>query len=540
MAAIHTYVPDCFILQVPKLSLNKGCNNKSIQRAERMNISNRITIALLITLQLFLIQNSEAQDTLLAGTGKVDVTDYDAGPVNDPLYVKALVLKNQETTAVLLSVDAVSIGEIGRIGNDFLPGLRKQLKDELGISGQHVLINASHCHGVIQRKGLEEKTTTAIRRAIERLEPVKVGMGTGKQDKIQENRRLILKSGKVIDVRHAYSLPSDDEVESVGPIDPQIGILRLDRLDGSTLAIVYNFACHPIQSVPNGSNTADLVGYASKAIEGSFGENTMAIFIQGCGGDINPVNYKDVHHPRHAETLGNKLGLSTIHASRKIKCRQTSELQVLNETIKLPRGDRVKRIRELETEKERLVNSFRGTSLNLKNFLNLLVKYNISPDFPSANAHRYLQEKLLGDDNLQSLDKENLRNIKAYLRNIQTMEQLTRVKTNLALLKKHQAEMIESGSRTIDVEIAALRIGDFRLITFPGELTVQIGLNLKKKSPYKPSFVAGYTNGYIYYAPTAEQMTNLGGAQEDSDCLLAPTWQQQFELKAIEMLKKLE
>ena len=36
------------------------------------------------------------------------------------------------------------------------------------------------------------------------------------------------------------------------------------------------------------------------------------------------------------------------------------------------------------------------------------------------------------------------------------------------------------------------------------------------------TFVAGYTNGYIYYTPSARQMENAGGAQEDSDCLLAP------------------
>ena len=77
------------------------------------------------------------------------------------------------------------------------------------------------------------------------------------------------------------------------------------------------------------------------------------------------------------------------------------------------------------------------------------------------------------------------------------------------------------------------------LLTFPGELSVQIGLNIKKKSPHEPTFVAGYTNGYIYYAPTAEQLRNVGGAQEDSDCLLAPEWQKLYEDKAVEMLREL-
>jgi hypothetical protein len=146
---------------------------------------------------------------------------------------------------------------------------------------------------------------------------------------------------------------------------------------------------------------------------------------------------------------------------------------------------------------------------------------------------------MIGRDDLAKLDAENRKNMKAYLENIYVMEELTRNQTNLALLKKHQAQNIAAGKRTVDVELVGVRIGDFVLITFPGELTVQIGLNIKKVSPHKFTFVAGYTNGYIYYSPTAEQLRNVGGAQEDSDCILAPEWQAIFEQKAAEMLKKL-
>jgi hypothetical protein len=84
-----------------------------------------------------------------------------------------------------------------------------------------------------------------------------------------------------------------------------------------------------------------------------------------------------------------------------------------------------------------------------------------------------------------------------------------------------------------------LRIGHFVLITFPGELTVEIGLKIKKTSPHRYTFVAGYTNGYIYYTPTARQLRNVGGAQEDSDCLLAPAWQRIFEERVAAMLQRL-
>jgi hypothetical protein len=78
--------------------------------------------------------------------------------------------------------------------------------------------------------------------------------------------------------------------------------------------------------------------------------------------------------------------------------------------------------------------------------------------------------------------------------NVITMEKLTRVQTNLALLQKHQATNLAAGRKPLEVELVGVRVGDFVLITFPGELTVEIGLNVKKTSPNKTTFVAGYTN----------------------------------------------
>ena len=119
------------------------------------------------------------------------------------------------------------------------------------------------------------------------------------------------------------------------------------------------------------------------------------------------------------------------------------------------------------------------------------------------------------------------------------MEQLTGLNTNLALLRMHQAKANAAAARTLEVEMCALRIGDFKLVTFPGELTVQIGLNIKKAARDPHAFVAGYTNGYIYYTPTAQQRTNTGYAQEDCDCMVAPEWQKIFETNAVEMLRGL-
>jgi hypothetical protein len=474
---------------------------------------------------------------LSAGAAKVDITNRDAGPVNDPLYAKALVLKDDSTTMVIVTVDAVAIAGIGTIKNEYLANVRAQLQKDPGIPPEHVLINASHCHGVVCAD-VEQRTLQAVREAWKRVVPVTVGAGRGREDRVSQNRRLKLINGKEADVRHAYSLPPDEEVTGVGPIDPEIGILRLDRKTGGPLAVVYNFACHPIQGVPSRGNTADLTGFASQAIEDSLGEGTTALFLQGCAGDINPAFYKDVDHPRDAELLGNRLALSTLKAVSKIRARDNGFLKVIREKLELPRADLAPRIDDLVAEQARLLKSLKGTSLNLKTFLPLAVKYKLS-EFPSYYSHGYLHEKLIGRDDLEKLDAGNRENLAQYIRNIHTMEELTRAQTNLDLLRMHHAQNVAAGKRTIDVEVLGVRIADFIFVTFPGEPTVEIGLKIKKNARHDFTFVVGYTNGYIYYAPTAEQLQNVGNAQEDSDCLLAPEWQALFEAKVAEILMRI-
>lgn len=491
-----------------------------------------------IVLGAWFVPPSASAGELLAGVGRVDITDREVKPVNDPLYVKALVLRDGATTAVLVTVDAVAIGELGRIKNDYLGLVRGRLEKELGIRPPNVLVNASHCHGVVCTDTVE-RTVQAVRQAAANMMPVKAGVGVGHEDRIMENRRLKLKNGRETDVRHAYALPPDEDVAGIGPVDPQIGLLRLDRKDGHTLAVVYNFACHPIQGVPSGGNTADITGFASRVIEDAC-DGAMAFFVQGCAGDINPALYKDVHNPRDAEPLGNLLGLSALRALKQIRPREGAELKVVSEMLALPRGtDLNKRMTAMEAEQSQLLRSLRGTSLNLKTFIPLYVQYKVSGDYPSYDSHRYLHDKMIGRDDMEKLDAANRANMEQYIRNVHIMEQLTRLQANLNLLRKHQARNEAAGSATLDVEVAGLRVGDFVLVTFPGELSVEIGLGIKQRSPHRFTFVAGYTNGYIYYAPREGQRKNQGYAQEDCDCLVAPEWQRLFDARVDAILKRL-
>ena len=54
--------------------------------------------------------------------------------------------------------------------------------------------------------------------------------------------------------------------------------------------------------------------------------------------------------------------------------------------------------------------------------------------------------------------------MESYIRNIHTMEQLTRLQANLNLLKMHKKQNDAAGKPTIDVEVVGLRVGDFVLV----------------------------------------------------------------------------
>ena len=496
-------------------------------------------IRILVIACACLLATWPSQGQLLVGTARVDITDYKAGAVNDPSFAKALVLRDGKSSAVLVTLDAVAVGGIGRVGNGFMKTVRTALEQELGIPEASVFVNASHCHGIV-RGDLEPLVIRAVKDAWRDAVPARVGSGTASETRISENRRLLMKDGTEVDMRRAYAMPKEENIASVGPIDPEVGLVRIDRMDGSPLAVVYQFACHPIMNPPSKGSSADFPGYASKVIEGVLGSGAMAFFIQGCGGDINPIRYKETTRPADAESLGTLLGATVLTGVRQIETRENSTIGVSSEKLSLPRAvDYQNRIDTIEAQQKKLLNALRPTNINFKSFLPLLIQHRLWPEMPSHHAQSYLHDRARGQEAIPQLDADNRILLDAYLQNIDIMEQLTRLNTNLALLRRHQAETQAAGQTSLDVEIGGLRVGDFKLVTFPGEITVQVGLNLKKAAATPTTFVSGYTNGYIYYTPTSAQRSNTGFAQEDCDTLVAPEWQKIFEAKALDVLRSL-
>jgi hypothetical protein len=135
------------------------------------------------------------------------------------------------------------------------------------------------------------------------------------------------------------------------------------------------------------------------------------------------------------------------------------------------------------------------------------------------------------------MDDLNRKLIDKYLQNIHAMERLGRIRENIATLLKHKQLNDESGEATVGAEVQVIRIGEFVLVTAPFEVLTEVSLNIKKASPRRHTFVAGFTNGYLHYGPPAADYEK--GGYEVNECLLAPEWQACFESTVQELLQKI-
>jgi hypothetical protein len=497
-----------------------------------------VVIIILLAGTVLLVPSEINAANLRAGVSKKNITkDMPAGLVNDPLYVKALVLDDGKTKAVIITLDILFI----RLPD--LDEVRDRIQKELHINGNNVMVTASHNHWVNDQLAEDylDRIVRAVKEASLNMVSVKVGEGTGTENRITMNRRLILKNGKEWTVRRGTPEPEDEMVEGIAePFDPEIGILRLDRRDGRPLAVLFTFAGHNYTGVPNRGTTAGFPGFASKVIEENLGNGAIALFMQGAAGDITPILYKDVNAPKQDEMQGTLLGLSTLSAWRDISPRKNAEVSVIREELLLPaRTDMQKHIESLEEHKKVILDYFRGegcgshgsgTKLNFKAFLPLYIKYMMSPQYPSDYSYRYMQEEKIGINDLEMMDEDNKKDIEKYLNSIYKMEELIVTEANIRYLKNSKPQ------DPVKAEIMGLKVGDFILITFPGDIFAQVGLNIKKSSPYEYTFITGYTNGSVGYAPTTEAYD--GDAYESSHSTLDPEWQNIFEKKALEILNK--
>ena len=272
---------------------------------------------------------------LRAGVAKVEITpppgekmwgyfDRQAGATGtlDPLFARVLVLEAGEKRLALVVLD---------LGRAFGPAQLERLRDTArrasGIS--YVLVQATHTHAgpVILDEypgnaipawetAALEKVAKAIDEARQRTVDAKLGTGNGVAY-IGYNRIRVNPDARVTMFwTNPMRVPTT-------PVDPTVSVLRVDAADGKPLAILVNYACHPVVFGPdNLQYSADFPGVTTKTVEQAFDGGPLCLFLQGAAGDVNvydattPLGQDAV---KKRDWSGERLGQEAIRVAKRIQ-----------------------------------------------------------------------------------------------------------------------------------------------------------------------------------------------------------------------------
>lgn len=334
----------------------------------------------LCALEILAPKSIAAGAAFRAGIAKVDITPSQpvtlggyalrTGPskgVFGPIYTRALVFDDGTQRLAFISSDVVDYRKPEET--------RRHISEAVGIPLQYVLLASVHNHSAPfpessaadqeWERQFVDKIILAVKKAIANLEPVKLGGGIG-HSQIAMNRR------KKVDA--AYSTTTFDEnyfsqfygksktdhpvnireIEGVmrlgsnpeGPIDDEVGILRIDNLAGKPIGVFVNYACHGTSlGGRNDMISPEWMGHMLEYVEEKV-PGIVGIFLNGATGDINPRfvggldGYKD--NLENTRSLGCEIGKEVVTVLNGIATRDplNPAIQLVSQDILLPRNYR--------------------------------------------------------------------------------------------------------------------------------------------------------------------------------------------------------
>ena len=378
--------------------------------------------------------------TLKAGVAKVNITPpvgvYLSGglrkrvsqTVGTPLYAKALVLDNGETQIGFLALDLLVIEK------ETIASAGEIIKAQTGIDIENIMVSASHTHsgpytttnvfdgdeGVDKEwlSTLSGKMAESVSSAHSSLAEAKIGTAKGHEESISHHRRMKMKDGSAW---NDWLRPPGDQIVGVcGPIDPEVGAVKVEKMDGSTLGAIINFSCHNNAGGITGIS-ADFGGYAMEVIERVEGNDSVALFTPGACGNIGAGGAI-----RGAVKMGKVLGAEALKTLVRASTMEDVKLAAVRREIDLP-------LRKFELQIDEILKIW-----------------------PS------------GEDVFR-----------------EEMDCLKEIKGD-----------------HVSTYIQAFVIGDTAFVSVPGEMFVELGLEIKEKSPFKHTFVVELANDYVGYIPT--------------------------------------
>lgn len=212
--------------------------------------------------------------------------------VLDNIYHRVVAFDAGDTQFYLISSDLCLFSPT------LYDSVTSELQKETGIDPKHVLWSVTHTHAAPEvgppdmyktllgrsdhdwDRDYTSRTTRAlvdaVRSARDRLEPARIVFGTGVA-MANINRRAKDVEGQV-----SIGLNPD------GPVDRQFNLIRLNRPEGSLIALIANYAMHgTVMSGQNLKISGDGPGTVTAYLEQKLGGTVL--YINGAAGNIAPI-----------------------------------------------------------------------------------------------------------------------------------------------------------------------------------------------------------------------------------------------------------
>jgi neutral ceramidase len=281
-----------------------------------------------------------AAGELQAGTAKVSITPEDGKkPIHDKVYARSLVLDVGGERIAFVAVD---------LGIYTSENLVAACKERFGIS--HLVLSSSHTHSDPGRNHAafyEERITQVVETAVKGMFPARISAGHRSFPQLGFNRLVVREDGHARESWFGDDHYTSENPERIpfGPVDPAVGVIKIEDLNGRPRAVVMNYACHADVVCLNYAISADYPGAATRKVEEAFGDGLNCLFVQGAGGNIESLIISsrrtgpdDPFQTDYStiERVGGLLAHETVKLARTLSpaARKETTIRYMNDSLK--------------------------------------------------------------------------------------------------------------------------------------------------------------------------------------------------------------